>query len=155
MLENPLHNAIVVQHVDNRNEKDGGGQLGLSVPCQVNTAGVTGKKKTDRTVLMKNQCNLMVFWSKKKTAPASDSLRISAARVAIQLNMENPARVLKTNKAIACCRKRPTITVGLVLNQRVSFCERPGERFQFTKVFQPDCGRQCRIRVGKRRDQEH
>ena len=61
----------------------------------------------------------MVFWLKKMTAPASDSLRISAARVAIQLNMENPVRVLKTNKAIACCRKRPTMTVGLVLDQRV------------------------------------
>ena len=44
MLENLLHNAIVVQHVDNRNEKDGGGQLGLSVQCQVNTGGVTEKK---------------------------------------------------------------------------------------------------------------
>ena len=37
--------------------------------------------------------------------------------------MENPTPVLRTNKAIACWRKRPTITVGLVLNQCV-FCER-------------------------------
>ena len=80
-------------------------------------------EKTDCTVLTKNQPLLIVSWSKKKSAPARACLRKSPARVAIHLNMENPAAVLRTNKAIACWRKRPTITVGLGLYQRL-FCKR-------------------------------
>ena len=68
-------------------------------------------------MLTKNQCLLIVSWSKKKTAPVRAWSRKVAARDEIQLNIEKPASVLRTNKAIACCRKRPTITVGLIFYQ--------------------------------------
>jgi len=66
------------------------------------------------TVFTKNQClTLTVSASKKKAAPAFAWAKKSAARVAIHLKMENPAPDLSTKSAITCCRKRPTITVGL------------------------------------------
>jgi hypothetical protein len=44
-------------------------------------------------------------------------LRKSPARVAIHLNIENPAPVFNTNRAITCWRNSPTMTVGLGKNQ--------------------------------------
>ena len=68
MLENPLHDTKIVHHLYKRDEKDDGGQLGcryMSVKSMWR-----GIKKTDPTVLTKNQPLFMVSWSKKKTAPA-------------------------------------------------------------------------------------
>lgn len=65
------------------------------------------------TVPMKNQPLAYVSASKKNVAPAFDWPRKSAARVAIHLKMENPAPDLSTNKAMACCKTSPTMTVGL------------------------------------------
>lgn len=54
--------------------------------------------------------------SKKKTAPAWAWPKKSAASLAIQLKIENPAPVFKTNNAITCCKNKPTMMVGLELN---------------------------------------
>ena len=100
--------------------------------CEVQCKGEP--EKNDRTMLIKNQCLLMVSWSKKKTAPVRASLRKFAARAEIQWNIEKPGFALRIKRAIACCRKRPTITVGLILHQ-CAFAE--GD-ISFTKIFQPD-----------------
>lgn len=68
---------------------------------------------TNPTVLTKNQCFPIVSASKKNWAPTRAWLRKSPARVAIHLNIENPAPVFNTNKAMTCWRNSPTITVGL------------------------------------------
>lgn len=104
---------------------------------QVSQVNIAGIRETDCTVLTKNQPLLMVSWSKKKSAPARACLRKSPARVAIHSNMDNPAAVLRTNKAIACWRKRPTITVGLDSNQRL-LCKR---RYNYSpRYFSPILG---------------
>jgi hypothetical protein len=51
--------------------------------------------------------------------------------------MESPAAVLRTNKAIACWRKRPTITVGLNLNQGLYYKRR---YFNSPRYFSPILG---------------
>lgn len=76
------------------------------------------------TVLTKNQCFCSVSASKKKPEPASAWVKKSAARVAIQWNIEKPALLFNTNNAIACWRKRPTMTVGLANNQHLTCDEK-------------------------------
>ena len=64
-------------------------------------------------MLTKNQCSLTTSVLKKNAAPWRAWARKSEARNAIHLKIEKPAPDLRTNMAIACCRKSPTKTVGL------------------------------------------
>ena len=62
----------------------------------------------------KNQCLSMTdSRSKKKMAPTLDWSKKSEARKAIHLKILKPASDLRTKRAMACWKKRPTMTVGL------------------------------------------
>lgn len=79
-------------------------------------AFVVSRKLRVLTVFTKNQCLVMTSASKKNAAPSRAWARKSEARIAIHLKIAKPAPDFKTNMAIACCVKRPTMTVGLKLS---------------------------------------
>ena len=112
IFNDPLHHAKIIHHLNECDEEDDRCQLGGTKIRWLDT-----EKGKWNTVLTKNQCLLMVSASKKKTAPASAWFKKSLARVAIHLNIENPAPVFKTNNATTCCKKSPTMTVGLMERQ--------------------------------------
>ena len=62
----------------------------------------------------KNQCfSTTDSSSKKKMAPTLAWFKKSEARKAIHLNIWKPASDLRTKRAMACWKKRPTMTVCL------------------------------------------
>ena len=147
IFNDPLHHAKIIHHLNECDEEDDRCQLGGTKIRWLDT----GKGKWN-TVLTKNQCLLMVSASKKKTAPASAWFKKSLARVAIHLNIENPAPVFKTNNATTCCKKSPTMTVGLMERQVI---EGSWVRKDLTKGSLSYLPTWARILVGRRRDQGH
>ena len=124
IFNDPLHYAKIIHHLNECDEKDDRCQLGGTKIRRLDTEN--GKWDT---VLTKNQCFLMVSVSKKKVAPASAWFKKSLARVAIHLNIENPAPVFKTNNATTCCKKSPTMTVGLMRSYCLEGPEWKAKRF--------------------------
>lgn len=110
VLDDPLHDAEVVHHLHKRDEEDNCAKLAIKPNMSTWDERWDGMSLT---VLTKNQCFAVVSASKKKPEPASALARKSAARVATHLKMSKPAVDLSTKSAIACCMKRPTMTVGL------------------------------------------